>query len=484
VGGALLVLDWIPDSHLIGAISRSLIIMFSVVAISIGIGLPLGTMAGLYDFWGKRVLLGMLSLPLLIPSFLWAIGLSQFQILFHISEFTPLAGALGSIFVFSALLIPLSIYASMLSVKSLSSHQIDALVMVGSARWCFFQVLKRAAPITILISLLAGIITLSDPGPGLILGYSGIAAEILVSFSALFDFDLARRQCFFIAALSLLFSLPIVFFLGNYLTTALLAQESSASKLYENSLVRRFAPAVFIALLFLMIGIPFIGLIKPLLQDFEWVYALKTLQRTGGNTLFYSITAGVLSTFLSLSLVLCLVHYKRGKVMLISFSLLFLVLPSSFVALNVIEWAANLPASWDWLFRGRFLVAAVLAFRFFPIATLLIVKRYATISPGWFDAAKLSGVSRIRFYYQVIIPFLAPALALSVLIITLLATAEIGTILLLRPPGEDSFPLAIFTVMANASEVKVASLCFVYFMISALSLTILWSALGRKTSCK
>jgi hypothetical protein len=61
-----------------------------------------------------------------------------------------------------------------------------------------------------------------------------------------------------------------------------------------------------------------------------------------------------------------------------------------------------------------------------------------------------------------------------------LATAEIGTILLLRPPGEDSFPLAIFTVMANASEVKVSSLCFIYFVVSIFNLSILWSVLGRK----
>jgi ABC-type Fe3+ transport system permease subunit len=71
-------------------------------------------------------------------------------------------------------------------------------------------------------------------------------------------------------------------------------------------------------------------------------------------------------------------------------------------------------------------------------------------------------------------------LALSVLIVSLLATAEIGTVLLLRPPGEDSFPLAIFTVMANASEVKVSSLCFIYFAISALNLTILWAIFGKK----
>ena len=343
-----------------------------------------------------------------------------------------------------------------------------------------FQVLKRVAPISILISLLAGIITLSDPGPGLILGFPGAAAEILISFSALFDFDLARRQCLFVAVFSLLFSLPIIFFLGGHLSTALLAQETSSIKLYENTSVQKFAAPVFIILLIVIIGIPLTGLFKPLLQGFDLNFALKTLQRTWLNTVFYSIVAGFLSTIFALIIVLCFAHYQKMKVILITFSLLFIVLPSSFIALNIIEVAASFSASWDWLFRGRFLLGAVLGFRFFPISILLIIKRYATISPSWFDAAKISGVSRINFFFQVLIPFLGPALALSTLIVSLLATAEIGTILLLRPPGEDSFPLAIFTVMANASEVKVASLCFVYFIISAVNLIILWAVLGRK----
>jgi len=474
------MLDWIPDSHFITATVRSLAVMFSAVTISIGIGLPLGALAGLYQFRGKRFLLGILAIPLLMPSFLWAIGLSQFQQLFNLTEFSHTTGALGSIFVFSSLLIPLTIYTSMLGVKSISSHQIDAFILTGSATWSFLQVLKRASPITILISFLAGIMTLSDPGPGLILGFSGAAAEILVSFSALFDFDLARQQCFFIAGLSLLFFLPVLFFLGSHLSTVFLAQDSSSTKLVENATVKHYATPAFVVILIIIIGIPLVGIFKPLWHGVDFIYTFKTLQRTGVNTLFYSITAGLLSTLLALILGLTFGHHQTTRAILISFSLFFIILPSSFVAINVLELSASVSAQWDWLLRGRFLVAAILGLRFFPIATLLILNRYATISPTWWDAAKISGISKFKFYFKVLIPFLLPTLALSVLIVSLLATAEIGTVLLLRPPGEDSFPLAIFTVMANASEVKVSSLCFIYFAISALNLTILWAIFGKK----
>ncbi|MCK5829330.1 MAG: hypothetical protein KAH20_03420 [Methylococcales bacterium] len=472
--------DWIPDSHFVTATTRSLVVMFSTIVFSVGVGLPLGTLAGLYQFRRKRFLLGILAIPLLMPSFLWAIGLSQFQELFTISGFSHSSGALGSVFVFSSLLIPLSIYTSMLGVKSVSPHQIDAFILAGSALWAFFQVLKRTAPITILISILAGIMTLSDPGPGLILGFPSAAAEILISFSALFDFDLARQQCFFIAGLSLFFFLPIMLFLGSHLSAVLLAQESSSIKLVENSTVQRYAAPTFIILLIIIIGIPLVGLFKPLWQGIDFNYALKTIQRTWLNTIFYSTNSGLLSTVFALTFVLFFGHYQKIRIAMLSFSLLFIILPSSFVALNVLELGASVSTSWDWLFRGRLLISAVLGLRFFPIATLLVLNRYASISPTWFEAAKISGVSKTKFYLQVLIPFLAPSLALSVLVISLLATAEIGTVLLLRPPGEDSFPLAIFTVMANASEIKVSSLCLIYFVISAVNLTVLWTIFGKK----
>ncbi len=64
------------------------------------------------------------------------------------------------------------------------------------------------------------------------------------------------------------------------------------------------------------------------------------------------------------------------------------------------------------------------------------------------------------------------------LVVALLATADIGTVLLLHPPGQESFPLAIFTVMANARESFVASLCLVYILAAGGFLTLVWMVGG------
>ena len=476
------LLDWFLSASFNAAIARSLIIAVSVVLVSIVVGLPLGTLSGLYAFCGRRMFLGLLALPLLVPSFLWAIGFSQIQDMFHFSMFpldSKIARGVGPVITFSAFVIPLAVYASFLSVKSLSKNQIDAFRLVGSDRWTFLQLMKRAAPITFLITLLAGIITLSDPGPGQIFGFSGAASEILVSFSALYDFDLARTQSLILALVSILVCLPFILWIGPRLSVALLAKEATAELLMQNAMLRWLAPLLFILILFLILGIPFLGLIKPLVRGFSLDYALRELLRTGFNTVFYALSAGLVGTAIATSIILLFGRILRAT-QIISLALFILVVPATFLAVSIIQMGSTLSASWDWLFRSRLIIGLVLGVHFCPIAILLILKRYNAISDSWFDAAKTSGVPRLKFIVRVIVPFLLPAIVLSAFIISLLASAEIGTVLLLRPPGEDSFPLRIFTVMANASESVVSTLCLLYVGLAGIFLVTLWYLIGRK----
>jgi len=78
------------------------------------------------------------------------------------------------------------------------------------------------------------------------------------------------------------------------------------------------------------------------------------------------------------------------------------------------------------------------------------------------------------------LPLALPTIGIGTLLVALLATADIGTVLLLHPPGQDSFPLAIFTVMANARESFVASLCLVYIIAAGALLMLAWTVAGTR----
>src|SRR5262249_28490409 len=97
-------------------------------------------------------------------------------------------------------------------------------------------------------------------------------------------------------------------------------------------------------------------------------------------------------------------------------------------------------------------------------------------------AAAVHGVPLTQYLRRVVVPFLLPTAALALLLVVLLALADIGTVHLLAPPGESSLPLTIFTVMANTRETRVAALCLVYLALAAALLAAVWTLARKHTT--
>jgi ABC-type Fe3+ transport system permease subunit len=154
-------------------------------------------------------------------------------------------------------------------------------------------------------------------------------------------------------------------------------------------------------------------------------------------------------------------------------------LPPALTALGLVQLATAAPAWADPLVRSRFTVCGALGVRFFPVAAVLGLRAWGSTSSAWSLAASMHGVPVGTYLQRVLLPVLLPTAGVAVCLVALLATADISTVLLLHPPGESSLPLAIFTVMANAPEPLVASLCLVYVATAVGLFTGVWAMAGR-----
>jgi ABC-type Fe3+ transport system permease subunit len=154
-------------------------------------------------------------------------------------------------------------------------------------------------------------------------------------------------------------------------------------------------------------------------------------------------------------------------------------LPPALPALGVIQLAADAPAWTDPMLRSRLTVCLALGLRFFPVAAVLGLRAWGSMPVSWALAAGIHGVPLGPYLRRIVLPFLLPAGGAALVLVALLATADIGTVLLLHPPGAGSLPLAIFTVMANAPEALVASLCLVYLTVAAGALMAAWPLATR-----
>ena len=460
------------------AIENSILLALCVAAVSLAIGLPLGVLTALYEFPGRSVFFALVTLPLLVPSFLWAIGWASVAARLNPSVSATLSGFSGCLLVLSTAGIPLVLFIAYAATLALSGSQVDAARLAGGERVVLRSVSRSVANPALLAAGLGGVLTLSDPGPGQIFGLSTAASEILASFSARYDFALAGRQCVMLTALVLAIAVPLAFFSAPRLVSEVIARQSRGVRRARH---RGIAGVIVAALgFFVCIGTiaPFVGLTLPLVGGTAFLRAWNELSRTAGNTLGYAIGAGTIATVLGLLLALCAGRSARLRTICLGIALGLFSLPPAFTALGVVQLATAAPAWADPFLRSRFTVCVALGLRFFPVAAVLSLRAWGATSATWVLAASVHGVSLGTYLRRVVFPLLLPVGGVSLLLVALLVTADISTVLLLYPPGESSLPLALLTVMANAPETLVASLCLAYVMAAMGLLTVVWTRAG------
>lgn len=447
------------------ALSRSFLVAIAVTILCCSIALPAGVCAGLYDFPFRRLLLLALAVPLLIPSFLTAIGLSLLRIALGLSPDSFLSGFTGTVLAFTTFAVPLVFFIALASVRSISRSQLQAARLAASEPHVFLLVTRSVAAPGLLTAVLAGVLTLSDPGPGQILGHSAAATDILVSFAAQYDFATAARQCLLLAAVALACALPVAVLLAPRLATGLLARDVTPAPLLVPAL-RPFATILFLVLLTFEIILPLLGFALPLLRNFPLERAWQDISRTLSNTMLYGLGAALLATAFGLFVAIAAGRSTPLRTVLLSVLLVLFALPPALNALGIVHLATISPLQLDPVVRGHSAVMWALALKLIPITAMFAMRGFGTSSASWAAAAALHGVSLATYFVRILIPWLSVIILPAALLAFLLAIADVSTVLLLHPPGEASLPLAIFTVMANAPESLVPR--FVSFTLPVL----------------
>ena len=458
-----------------GSLWNSAIVALAAIMISLAVGLPGGVVAALYKFPLQKLLLILVALPLLVPSFLWAIGWSSLAASGGRRFSEALSGFPGSILVFCGFAIPLVLLTVFVAASGVSASQIEAARLAGGEATVFGQTMRHALQPALLAASLAGVLTLSDPGPGFILGPRSAASEILTSFSALYNFPLAGRQCALLAGLVLLLAAPLAYYAAPRLAVEVMPRQLLGKISYKHRGFGWSAVVLFLILIAFNIVLPLTGLALPLTKGGQFERAFSELLTSLPNTLLYASGAGLVAVLTGLLLSFLVGRSSNLRMICLGICLVMFSLPPSLGALGLVQLAAGAPPWTDPFLRSRLTVAVALGLRFFPVAVLLGLQAWAATSPSWTWAAAVHGVSVSKYLRKVLLPVLTPALALSVVFVALLASADVGTVLLVHPPGRPSFPLVVFTLMANAPESLVASLCVLYVVAAAglLALTVL-----------
>ena len=189
--------------------------------------------------------------------------------------------------------------------------------------------------------------------------------------------------------------------------------------------------------------------------------------------------AGAFAASLGLVLAFCVGRDERLRRLTIVVCLTMFALPPMLSGLGFVRGTVWMPAWTDPVLRGRLGVCLALGMRFFPVAAMLALRSWGTMSPSLARAAGIHGVPLGRYLWRVALPLQRRAVVMAVLLVGLLATAEIGMVVLVYPPGEETLPLHLFQIVGYPSpSSRLAALCLVDLVLAFGLLVVAWSVGG------
>ncbi len=175
-----------------------------------------------------------------------------------------------------------------------------------------------------------------------------------------------------------------------------------------------------------------------------------------GSTCSVAGIASVLTTLLAVILVHCIQRFSgRIRNTLDMLTFLPLAMPAFFVGIGLI-YIWNRPFTQVVYSTGAILVLACIV-RFVPFAVRIIYSAHRQVSPGVFEASSFCKRHALARWLQLDFPLLLRGIVVSLCILFIFSSGELGATLLVIPPGMSTLSLKIYTIMHYGAGPLVAA---------------------------
>jgi len=462
-------LDLFLTSIALGAAVASFTTAVSVLA-AYAAGRHAGRPAGLL-FWAP---LSMIAVPPYVHANAWmAVG----------REINTLLGRAGgaalavpdwaaAFWVQSMAFLPVTFGFALLGMARVEPALADAGLLHGD-RWRVFTriSLPLAAPLIVVGTGLAALLSLIDFGTPALFQLPSYAMEIFVTFSAGAD-----------ARSTLVLALPLVIVCVTILAGLLGRIETGAIRPVSaghTATACGAEPVWFVSLQRVAIGFLTVQLAVPLLVliyetgSFTVFLETATAARADlGNSAATAAAAAALSLALG-GLLFRRLHRRRWMLL----CLVPLAIPGTLIGIGLINlWNREISAA---VYGGPAMPVLASVARFAPIGIVLLYAYHKTIPRDLIDAARLFRGNGAATWRQVYLPLYWRGIAASCLLVFALSLGELAATILVLPPGQGALSIRVFNLLHYGSTSAVASLCLLMLLVSMAAGRALLLLLGR-----
>lgn len=471
---------WESGGEQLALMRHSILLSLSVTVLATLVGVPLGILLGKTDLPYRAPVAVLLSVPLLIPPYVIAVAwfavfgsggwMSAWAPETSRSLSTTFFGVTGCIGVLFTAFVPIVILLTVAYLGAVNPWLEDAGRLVSS--WP--RVLRRItlpliAPAIVFAAVLVFLLTLGEVGVPTYLRYPVYPVETLTQFAAFYDFSAATA-----AAMPLLFITLGILALENRLLHQRAAELRSVS--FEGARTEIRLGHWRFPLLGLVLAWSALTVVLPLAillaQSWSFSAYAEAFARAGGSIVRSLAFASVGATLLTL-LGFFLGYLIQDRTLPVwrgvdALSLLLFTLPGTVVGIGLVSlW--NTPATNVIYGTPAIIILGYLA-QYAVLPTRMTSAILERIPRSLEGAAHLSGAGWFMTLREVIMPLARRGLAAVWIIGYVFCLRDLGVSMVVYPPGTDTLPVRILTLMANGTPSLIAALCVILIAVTLLPL--------------
>jgi len=465
--------------------AHSLLLSSLVTAFAVVLGVPLGILLGKTDLPLRRLFAFLFVIPLLIPPYI--IAVSWFDLLGRGGLLAPLLGPSagegaarllfglpGCSFVLFSIFLPVPMLLTMIFLRTVDPRLEEAARLAAGWRGVLEGVtFPLILPGVLLSAMLVFILSLGEFSVPNFLRYEVFPVESFTQFSAFYNFEGATAAAMPLAAVTLVLLLAEATFLRD--RTYRLLPSPGVERAPVMALGRARGPlsGVVAALGLLIVVVPILVLVIRSAGADAYAEALDRAGASLLRSLEYAAIGATLLTFVGFFTG----YIVHGRVFSFwrsvdSLSIFLLALPSTVIGIGLISlW--NTP--WTNFVYGTpaIIVLGYLA-KYTALASRISVTQLAQIPPSMEEAAQVAGAGWFRRVAFVTAPLAKRGLLACWLVGYIFSLRDTGITMLVYPPGRETLPVRIFTLMANGSPELISALCVLMVSATLVPLAVLW----------
>jgi iron(III) transport system permease protein len=470
---------WDSRREQLALMGNSVLLSLCVTFLATTAGVALGILLGKTDLPLRRTLTALLTVPLLIPPYV--IAVAWFAVLGSASKHlsSVFFGLYGCTGVLLTAFMPIVILLTITYVGAVNPQLEDAGRLVSRWPGVLWRItLPLIAPAILFAAVLVFLLTLGEVGVPTYLRYRVYPVETLTQLAAFYDFSAATAAA--IPLLVVTLAILALEYAALYSRVSELRTVAFGGMRRQIILGRWCIPLLAIVLVWTLVTVV-LPLALLITQSWSVSAYADAFARAGGSVLRSLLFASVGASLLLLLGFLCgyLIHNRALPVWrsVDALTLFLFTLPGTVIGIGLISlW--NTPMT-NFIYRTPTIIILGYLAQYAVLPTRMTSAILDRIPRSLEQAAQLCGATWFMTLRHIVVPMARHGLIAVWVIGYVFCLRDLGISMIVYPPGSDTLPVRILTLMANGTPSLIAALCVILIAVTLLPIGAVALSTGR-----